>query len=484
MKVIIFADRDGKELAPLTLKTCVGLLPIVGKPLLEHILDSLVRQQIEEIWLVVSDFADQVEQTLRNGERWGVDIHYVLSRGQELPADIVRRLGEQLQDTEYLILRGDVLRSIRLGKFLTEAMTLTEPVVTAQINNEFSYLAIIRPDPANGLEAANILAWPPADMIIPHCPVVIEGNFAKLDSLANYHQANLDVAQQKFSKLVISSLPMPNHPKLYVGRCSQPPAAHSIGFVANNCYVHPSVVLENAVLNPYVIVEANTLIRNTVILPDTYLGKNLTIDNAIIWGNTLIHIDSGAISYEAATQLRDLSRHPLFEYLEGLFHRSLAVVLLFLSLPLWIIALLVAALENPRQLTRTVTLLNNQTVQLGSGQSQAEKFESWEWATSIPLLRYLPRLFAVIWGKLRLIGISPDLSSAPTIISNFQAAPPPVGLVSPAQLRLTSSPEERYLIEIWYAKRRSFLRDLYWLLNAGWVCFTKRAWVAELDKSS
>lgn len=484
MKAIIFADRDGKELAPLTLKTCVGLLSIVGKPLLEHVLDSLVRQNIEEIWLVVADFADQVEQTLQNGERWGIRIHYVLSRGQELPAAIVRRLGNQLQDTEYLMLRGDVLQSVRLREFLGKVATFSEPesVLAAEINNEFSYLARICTDYANWHEAANILAWHPSEISIPHRTIAVEGNFSKLDSLSHYHQANLEVAQQKFSRLVLPSLRLPNNLQLYVGRYSQAPATQSVGFIANNCHLHPTVVLENAVLNPYVIVEANTLIRNAVILSDTYLGKNLTIENAIVWGNTLINIDTGEITHEVTTQLRDLSRHYIYEYLEGVFHRSLAVILLLLSLPLWIIAPMVARFESPQQLTRTVILLNNQMVQDGLGQVMTGKFETWEWATSIPLLRYLPRLFAVIHGKLRLIGISPELSSAPAIISSLSALRPPVGLVSPAHLCRTNSPEERHLIEIGYAKRRSFLQDIYWLFNAGWACFTRRAWVATSDE--
>jgi len=480
MKVIIFMDRDGQELRPLTLKTCVGLLPIAGKPLLEHVLDSLVCQKIEEVWLVISEFADQVKQTIQDGERWGIKIHYVLSRGQELPADILRRLGDPLQDTEYLMLRGDVLHGIRLREFLNQTTNLDEPIITAQLNGQFVQLLMIRRPQADWLVAANLLAWNAPEISIPHVAVEIEGNFAKLDSLPSYHQANLDVIQQKFPRLVIPCLQLPNNPKLYVGRCSQVPAQHSVGLVANHCHLHPSVVLENAVIHPYVIVESGTLLRNTIVLSDTYLGKNLTLENSIVWGDTIVDINTGAITHEMNAQLRDLSQHCLYEFVEGLLHRGLAVVLVILSLPLWIVAPLLALRENPQHPIKKVILVNNQLVQYKLGQLYTGEFESWEWATSVPLLRYLPRLFAVIWGKLRLIGISPELASVSVIITNSRAHPP-VGLISPAQLSFTSSAEERYLIEIWYAKRRTFLRDMVWLYHAGWACFTKRAWVAEIN---
>jgi hypothetical protein len=480
MKVIIFADRDGQELRPLTLKTCVGLLPIAGKPLLEHILDSLVSQKIEEIWLVIAEFADQVKQTLQNGDRWGIKIHYVLGRGQELPADILRRLGDSLQDTEYLMLRGDVLRDIRLREFLNKTTNLAEPIIAAQLNEQDGQLLLIRRPQADWLAAANLLAWNAPEIAPPHVTVEIEGNFARLDSLLSYHQANLDVMQQKFPRMVIPCLQLPNHPKLYVGRCSQAPAPHSVGLVANHCHLHPSVVLENSVIHPYVVIESNTLLRNTIVLSDTYLGKNLTLENLIVWGDTIVDIHTGAITHEANAQLRDLSQHCLHESVEGLLHRGLAVVLVILSLPLWFIAPLVALRENPQHPIKKVILADNQSVKSKFGQFYPSEFESWEWATSIPLLRYLPRLFAVIWGKLRLIGISPELTSVSVIMTNSHTHPP-IGLISPAQLSVTTSAEERYLVEIWYAKRRTFLRDMGWLCHAGWACFTKRAWVAERD---
>ena len=41
MDVIIFADRKGQELLPLTDQTCVALLPLAGKLILEHTLEGV-----------------------------------------------------------------------------------------------------------------------------------------------------------------------------------------------------------------------------------------------------------------------------------------------------------------------------------------------------------------------------------------------------------------------------------------------------------
>ena len=46
MQALIFADRLGRELEPLTDRTCAALLPVLGKPVLEHTLEALVAGDI------------------------------------------------------------------------------------------------------------------------------------------------------------------------------------------------------------------------------------------------------------------------------------------------------------------------------------------------------------------------------------------------------------------------------------------------------
>ena len=48
MHALIFADRIGQELEPLNERTCVALLPVVGKPVLEHTLEALVAAGVRE----------------------------------------------------------------------------------------------------------------------------------------------------------------------------------------------------------------------------------------------------------------------------------------------------------------------------------------------------------------------------------------------------------------------------------------------------
>ena len=115
MQALIFADRLGRELEPLTDRTCVALLPVVGKPVLEHTLETLAAADLREVIVVVSPFADDLRATLGDGSRWGMRLDYVLTRGEEDPNAMVERFQSLLAD-ELLILRGDVLHGVTLSE--------------------------------------------------------------------------------------------------------------------------------------------------------------------------------------------------------------------------------------------------------------------------------------------------------------------------------------------------------------------------------
>lgn len=91
-RVIVFADRTGAELQPLTEECPVALLPIAAKPLLMHCLEDLAMAGLNTVTLVISNHADMIKSTLGSGARWGLAIDYALSRGEEPPADVLQRL--------------------------------------------------------------------------------------------------------------------------------------------------------------------------------------------------------------------------------------------------------------------------------------------------------------------------------------------------------------------------------------------------------
>lgn len=67
-----------------------------------------------------------------------------------------------------------------------------------------------------------------------------------------------------------------------------------MGLVAAKSWLDASVVINNtAVIGDHCLVGANSILNNCVILPNTYVGEGLELNNVIVSKNLLINLDNG-----------------------------------------------------------------------------------------------------------------------------------------------------------------------------------------------
>lgn len=73
MKAVILPGQYDKDLELLTELTPKPLLPVVNKPVVEHIIELLVRHNIKDIVMVLEHMPYETEQYFKNGERWALN---------------------------------------------------------------------------------------------------------------------------------------------------------------------------------------------------------------------------------------------------------------------------------------------------------------------------------------------------------------------------------------------------------------------------
>ena len=73
MHIIIIANHQPTALAPLTDNGSLAMLPIGGKPLIEHLLENVATVQHEKMTIVASRGFDTLRKFVGSGERWGLD---------------------------------------------------------------------------------------------------------------------------------------------------------------------------------------------------------------------------------------------------------------------------------------------------------------------------------------------------------------------------------------------------------------------------
>ncbi|WP_295383859.1 NDP-sugar synthase [uncultured Thiodictyon sp.] len=479
MRALIFADRVGLELAPLTEKLAVPLLPVAGKELLIYTIEDLVGAGIRDLVVVATAHGEQTgASTLGDGQRWGATIRYVLSRGEEQPATVWSRLS--LADAEaVLALRGDLLRSPVTSEFLQQAQGKTGTSAFCEAGEDpRGSLLLLRPGaPAPG-DLLDCLSWDqPKPLPTAGGCVGAHWSLNCLDGLAAFHRANLDLLAGRIPGLAIAGRTVALG--LFAGRkASVMPKSlrQGMAYVGANSRVHPEAeLLGEVVIGDDVVVDRAATIRNSVIFPRTYVGELVEISNAIVANNYLIRVDTGALlKIDEAFLLGSLGaaegRAPV-----SLWDRLMAVLLLILSAPLWPIAAAAAALAGGGRLMVTGERMGNRA------DAGTAVFTERCWNTEIPVLRHLPRLLAVIAGHLRLVGVSPlTPAEDATRTEDWQRVrdQSPVGLLGPTQIDLTDDAplDERLLSDAFYARSQSWKKDTGYLLRGLMSLFDGKGW--------
>lgn len=115
--MVIMAGGLGTRLQPHT-ETCPKpLLPVAGKPMLEHIIERAKSEGFSRFVLAVRYLGHMIEDYFGNGDRWGVEIQYLR---EDVPLGTAGALSliDPVERLPFIVTNGDVLTDIRYGELL------------------------------------------------------------------------------------------------------------------------------------------------------------------------------------------------------------------------------------------------------------------------------------------------------------------------------------------------------------------------------
>ncbi len=144
MKAVVMAGGEGSRLRPLTIRRPKPMVPIAGKPVMEHILHLLKRHGITEVVVTVQYLANNIEDYFGNGSQLGMHITY--SR-EDVPlgtAGSVKNAEDQLTEP-FLVISGDALTDYDLSDLIQyhiEKKSLAT-LLLAHVPNPLEYGVII-----------------------------------------------------------------------------------------------------------------------------------------------------------------------------------------------------------------------------------------------------------------------------------------------------------------------------------------------------
>ncbi len=152
-KAMILAAGQGTRVRPLTKNMPKPMVPILGKPVLEYLIEHLARYGVTQIMINVAFNHWKIENHFGDGSRWGVEIGYSFEGVREHGDVVPRPLGsaggmKKIQDFSgffdetTVVLCGDALIDLDLGAAIFEhkkngalASVVTLPVAPEEVQN-------------------------------------------------------------------------------------------------------------------------------------------------------------------------------------------------------------------------------------------------------------------------------------------------------------------------------------------------------------
>jgi len=130
-KAMILAAGQGTRVRPLTKDLPKPMVPILGKPVMEYLIEHLARHGITEIMVNVAYYHKKIEEYFGDGSRWGVNIGYSFEGAYEYGDILPRPKGsaggmKSIQDFSgyfdetTLVICGDSIIDLDIGAALFE----------------------------------------------------------------------------------------------------------------------------------------------------------------------------------------------------------------------------------------------------------------------------------------------------------------------------------------------------------------------------
>lgn len=276
MHVLLLCEKTAPALFPLAGELPVALLPLAGKSVAEYQLELICGQaRPETVQIYGGAYRNLLQHRFGDGSRWGVTLDYAAG----LAARPVLPL---------LVLPCDRLSGFDLAGFLQRIAEQPGQSAVAMADGKLAACWIARQADwrevvAGSFDLDSARQIPCAGAALP------------IATLRAYYEASLGLLRGHFPGLNLAP-DQTGDALLLGGRARVAASAQRCGhaYVGEGSRVGDGVTLAgDCVIGPHVLVDSHAVLENCVILPHSYIGRWVSLRNAVVCGPHLWRMDSG-----------------------------------------------------------------------------------------------------------------------------------------------------------------------------------------------
>ncbi len=338
MKAVVMAGGEGSRLRPLTIQRPKPMVPIVGRPVAEHILQLLKDHGITEVVMTVQYLASNIEDYFGDGSQFGMKIHYSREETPLGTAGSVKNAQEFLKDDTFLVISGDAMTDYNLTKIIEfhREHRAKATLTLAHVPNPLEYGVIITDEGGRITQFLEKPSWAQVfsdtintgiyvlepevlDYFEPNTvydfsnelfplmmkkndPLfgyVAEGYWCDVGNLTEYMRSTADVLQGQ------AQIKMPGRHiggDIYVEdgvEIADDARLNGPIYLGQSVRIFSGAVINGPVaIGSYSIVDANATIDRSIIWNNSYVGEHAELRGAIIGSQT--SIKSKAVLFEGS----------------------------------------------------------------------------------------------------------------------------------------------------------------------------------------
>jgi len=319
MKAVILGAGEGLRCRPLTLTRSKVMLPVANKPILEHIIDALVKCGIDDIIMVVGYKKELIMNHFRDGVDFEVNITYVEQKSQLGTAHAIKQVSSYVDDA-FIVLNGDnIIEAGTISDILVDmsgdATILTVVrehtegygVVVSEKNKVIKIIEKTTEDLSHNVNTGIYIFNPDIFDYIEATSISGTGEYAITDTIQQMIDDGKNISMVNSEAMWLDAVHSWDLLKANayildrfeptVNDCTIEDGAVVRGIVSigQDTVIHPG----SFILGPVVIGKNCVISPNAVVLPSTTIGDNSTIEPSALIKNSIIMHDVrvGAYSY-------------------------------------------------------------------------------------------------------------------------------------------------------------------------------------------
>ena len=315
------AGGEGSRLRPLTSGVPKPLVPVVGKPVMEHILRLLRKHGITDVVVTLQYLGSAIRDYFGDGSDFGVDITYVVEDSPLGTAGSVKNAQEFL-DEPFIVISGDAMTDIDLTKVMQyhEEKGAAATIVLTSVPNPLEFgVVITNPDgtinrflekPSWGevfsdqvntgiyvIEPKVLDMMPPARVVdwssdvfpkmlanaLPLYGCLAPGYWCDIGNIQTYYQANWDALEGRVDVEIAGERRYGN---VWIGEnveIGYDVRIDGPAYIGNECKLKAGVFINGpACVGNFSVIDENTKVSNSIIWTYSYIGENSRLRQAIV----------------------------------------------------------------------------------------------------------------------------------------------------------------------------------------------------------